>query len=124
MDCVFCKIVNGELPSKKVYEDDLIIGIMDIDPFCDGHVLLIPKKHYTDMMELDSDVLKHMNDVAKDLTKKLMTKLDKHSMTMSYNYGEKQMVKHFHLHLLPNIDDGVKENVDDIYNKIMNVNNF
>lgn len=119
MDCVFCKIVNGELPSKKVYEDDLIIGIMDIDPFCDGHVLLIPKKHYTDMMELDSEVLKHINDVAKDLTKKLMTKLDKHSMTMSYNYGDKQMVKHFHMHLLPNIDDGVHESIDSIYSKLI-----
>ena len=120
MDCVFCKIVEGTIPSKKVYEDDLIIGIMDIDPFCDGHVLLIPKKHYTDMMELDSDVLKHINEVAKDLTKELMTKLDKKSMTVSYNYGEKQMVKHFHLHLLPNMDDKPTHTVDEMYDRIMN----
>ena len=120
MDCVFCKIVEGTLPSKKVYEDDLILGIMDIDPFCDGHVLLIPKKHYTDMMELDSDVLKHINDVAKDLTKKLMTKLDKKSMAVSYNYRDKLVVKHFHLHLLPNIDDKPTHTVDEMYDSIMN----
>ena len=97
---------------------DLIIGIMDIDPFCDGHALLIPKKHYTDMMDLDEEILKHINHVAKELTPMLMEKLGKVSMTISYNYGEKQKVKHFHVHLLPNIDDDPKEDVATIYEKI------
>ena len=119
MDCIFCQIVEGKSPCKKVYEDDVVIAIMDIDPFCDGHILIIPKKHYTDMMELDSDVLKHINEIAKTLTKKIMTKLDKVSMTISYNYGKKQVVKHFHTHLLPNIDDGVSEDIEDIYNRLM-----
>ena len=119
MDCIFCKIIKGELPCKKVYEDDIVLSIMDIEPFCDGHILIIPKKHYTDMMELDSEVLKHINEVAKILTKKIMDKLDKVSMTVSYNYGKKQVVKHFHMHLLPNIDDGVNEDIDDVYNRMM-----
>ena len=102
----------------KIYEDDVIIGIMDIDPFCDGHVLLIPKKHYTDIMELDEDVLAHINKVAKQLTPMIMEKLQKESMTVSYNYGEKQKVKHFHMHLLPNIDDDPKTPVEEIFQKI------
>ena len=72
-ECIFCKIVKGELPSKKVYEDDKILGIMDIDPFCDGHILLIPKNHYTDMMDLPEEVLAHINTSAKDIVKKLLT---------------------------------------------------
>src|SRR5574344_886438 len=118
-NCIFCKIINGNSPCKKVYEDDLIIGIMDIEPYCDGHVLLIPKKHYEDMMELDSKILQHINDVAKNLTPMIMQKLNKHSMTVSYNYGNKQKVKHFHVHLLPNIDDDKTESIDNIYNKLM-----
>ena len=118
MDCIFCQIVKGESPSRKIYEDDLIIGIMDIDPYCDGHVLLIPKKHYTDMMELDEEILTHINAVAKKLTPMIMEKLDKKSMTVSYNYGEKQKVRHFHMHLLPNIDDDPTTPVEDIFKKI------
>ena len=116
MSCIFCEIVKGTSPSRKVYEDDLILGIMDIDPYCDGHILLIPKKHYTDIMELDESLLTHMNKVAKELTPKIMNKLGKVSMTVSYNYGEKQKVKHFHLHLLPNIDDNPTKSVEEIYN--------
>lgn len=122
MNCIFCNIVNGKSPCQKVYEDDLILGIMDIDPYCDGHVLLIPKMHYTDMMELPPDVLTHMNEVAKMLTHQLMHKLNKESMTISYNYGKKQMVKHFHLHLLPNIDDKPKMDKDKIYECIIKEN--
>lgn len=118
MSCIFCDIVAGKSPCRKIYEDDLIIGIMDIDPFCDGHALLIPKKHYTDMMDLDEEILKHINHVAKELTPMLMEKLGKVSMTISYNYGEKQKVKHFHVHLLPNIDDDQTEDVATIYEKI------
>ena len=117
-DCIFCKIINGESTCRKVYEDDLILGIMDIDPFCDGHILLIPKKHYTDMMELDETVLTHINNVAKKLTPIIMQKLGKVSMTVSYNYGEKQKVKHFHTHLLPNIDDDPHEDIASIYEKL------
>ena len=122
MDCIFCKIVEGSAPSKKIYEDDIVIAIMDIDPFCDGHVLIIPKKHYDDIFNLDIDILKHINEVSKILIKKIMNNLNKNSMTVSYNYGKKQIVKHFHMHLLPNIDDGVSEDIDSLYNKIMNIN--
>lgn len=118
-ECVFCKIVKGELPSKKVYEDEEILGIMDIDPFCDGHVLLIPKKHYIDMMDLPENVLARMNTISKDLVKKMMTKFNEKGMTISYNYGDKQVVKHFHLHLLPNIDNRPVKEVEEMYQKLM-----
>ena len=50
-DCIFCKIIKGEIPSKKIYEDELVIAILDIDPNGEGHTLIIPKKHYTDYKE-------------------------------------------------------------------------
>ncbi len=101
-ECIFCKIINNEIPSKKLYEDDKVIAIMDVNPVVDGHVLIIPKKHVTDFTELDDELLHHIHEVAKELSSKLMNKLDSKALTLAVNYGESQVVKHFHLHLLPN----------------------
>lgn len=101
MDCIFCKIANKEIESNILYEDDLVVVIMDINPVVDGHALVIPKKHYTDYMELDSEIINHIYKVAKDMGPLLMNKLDKKSLTLLVNYGDDQKVKHFHLHLLP-----------------------
>ena len=67
-DCIFCKIVNGEIPSKKVYEDDNVIAIMDVNPKVDGHTLVIPKKHvreYTDLT--DEEMLSCSNTPSSDI---------------------------------------------------------
>ncbi|MDE5539542.1 MAG: HIT domain-containing protein [Bacilli bacterium] len=101
MDCIFCKIANGELDSKTIYEDDMVKVIMDISPVVDGHTLIIPKKHYTDYMELDSEISAHLFEVAKIIGKKLMEGLGAKSVTLLMNYGDDQAVKHVHLHLLP-----------------------
>ena len=101
-NCIFCKIVNGEIPDKEVYSDDKVIAILDLSPESDGHTLIIPKKHYTDFTELDSDILNHINEVAKKLTPILMDKMNATALTACYNYGDSQQVKHFHLHLIPN----------------------
>ena len=100
-ECIFCKIINGEIPSKIVYEDDKVRAIMDINPVVDGHVLVIPKKHVTDYTEMDDELVCHISKVAKDLGRKIMTKLDAKGLTMTVNYGDAQEVKHYHLHLLP-----------------------
>lgn len=101
MDCIFCKIASGEIPSKKLYEDELVIVIMDINPTVDGHILIIPKKHYTDYMELDDEITSHIFNIAKEMGKKLINKLNVKSVTLLINYGDDQKVKHYHLHLLP-----------------------
>ncbi len=105
MDCVFCKIIKGEIPSRVLYEDDLVIVIMDNNPNVDGHALVIPKHHYEDFTELDTNIINHIYNVAKSLSKKMMDKLDAKSFTFLVNYGDSQVVKHFHLHLLPNFGD-------------------
>ena len=115
-NCIFCKILNGEIPSKKLYEDDKVIVIMDVNPKVDGHSLIIPKEHVVDFMEVNNELLTHMYDVAREMTNKLMSKLDAKAMTLCFNYGESQMVKHIHLHLLPDYD--IKEasrSVDEVY---------
>lgn len=102
MDCIFCKIIKGEIPSKVLYEDELVKVIMDVNPTVDGHALIIPKKHYTDYLELDQDIITHIWDAAKKMGPSIMDKLKAKSLTLLVNFGDDQQVKHFHMHLLPN----------------------
>ena len=101
-DCLFCKIVNKEVDAKILYEDNDVMVILDAYPDTDGHTLVIPKKHYEDIYSIDDDVLLKIIGIGKDTTKMLMTKLDKTALTFLVNYGDAQVIKHFHLHLLPN----------------------
>lgn len=119
-DCIFCKIIKGEIPSRKVYEDDNILAIMDVSPKVNGHTLVIPKKHVTDIMEMTTDDLVNVNNVAKKLIDRFMKKLDAKGVTCGINYGESQAVKHYHMHLLPNyllVDEDIKD-LDEIHAKI------
>lgn len=101
MDCIFCKIANGSIPSKIVYEDELVCVIMDNNPTVDGHALVIPKKHYTDYKELDKEILDHILKIADKIGTQITEKLNSTGLTFLVNYGDRQKVKHFHLHLLP-----------------------
>lgn len=101
MDCIFCKIINGDIPSMKVYEDDLILAFLDIKPDSDGHTLIIPKKHYKDIFDIPNDVLVHIYNVSKDIMKKIEEKLQCDGFSLLQNNGSIQEVKHYHLHIKP-----------------------
>ena len=118
MDCLFCKIVNGEVPSKKIYEDDLVIAILDAYPNCDGHTLIIPKKHYTDFTEIDDELLIHINKIKKELTKKIIERIKPKCISFQVNYLEGQVIKHYHLHIMPNPREKVKFSTDEMFNKL------
>ena len=116
-DCIFCKILKGEIPSKKLYEDDKVIVIMDVNPKVDGHALVIPKEHVTDFMEISDELLTHIYEVAREVSKKLMSKLNATALTLGVNYGDSQVVKHFHMHLIPNYEvSSAGKNVEEVYN--------
>lgn len=104
-DCIFCKIVNGDIPCMKVYEDDTCLAYLDINPDSDGHTLVIPKKHYKDMFDTPSDVVFHILEIAKKLMKVLQKRLNCDGFTLLNNIGEIQEVKHFHLHIKPYYKD-------------------
>ena len=112
---IFCKIIKGEVPTKCLYEDDLVMVIMDANPVSNGHSLVIPKKHYTDIYEVDNDTLSHMFKVAKDIGKMLEKKLHSNGSTFEVNYGIVQEVKHLHLHVIPRYKYEDITNVDEIY---------
>lgn len=102
MDCLFCKIANKEIESKVLYEDDNYLAFLDIDQETEGHTLIIPKRHITDYTELTKEDYDNMFEIAKKLNPMLQEKLNKSGITMLFNYGDAQVIKHVHLHLLPN----------------------
>ena len=119
MNCLFCKIVNGEEEAFKLYEDDKIIVILDKFPSLNGHTLVIPKKHYTDYKEIDDEMLLHINKIVPKISDMLMEKLNAQSITLSVNYGKRQIIKHYHLHLLPDLDvHKKKEKVEEVYERL------
>ena len=119
MDCIFCKIINGDIPSYKVYEDNLVYAFLDINPDSPGHTLIIPKKHYQDLVNIDNETLLHIFDVARILKKKLEEKLNIDGLTLIQNNGDVQEVKHFHLHLKPYYNNKIDMDIEDVYKKIM-----
>ena len=120
MDCIFCKIANNEAQSRKLYEDEFVIVFMDLNPDTNGHMLVVPKKHITDFTEMDNETLGKINDVAKKMHKLIMEKLKPDGIRMLVNYGFIQIVKHYHLHLIPvyKKNEPIK-NIDEVYNTLM-----
>lgn len=122
MDCIFCKIANKEINSNFVYEDDIVMVIMDIDPLCDGHLLIIPKKHYETLFDIPEDVLMHMRNIANDMIQKIMKKLKDKGATLAFNYGDKQTVLHAHMHIVPNMNfdnPNTSKTVEEVYKLLM-----
>lgn len=127
MDCLFCKIINKEIPSKTIYEDDVVFVFLDINPTSNGHMLIVPKKHYENILDLDSNILSHMHLIIKDLYKLLKDILNINGFTIVQNNLYGQEVKHFHIHIIPRYkDDGIRmhfdhnklNRIDEIFKKI------
>ena len=102
MDCLFCKIINGEIPSSKVYEDDTVFAFRDIEPQAPTHILIIPKQHIKSAAEIDesnSVVISHIFEVAAKIAKQ--EGLDD-GFRIVNNCGDiaGQSVKHLHFHLM------------------------
>ena len=119
-DCIFCKLANGEIPTKTVYEDDVVNVFMDANPNADGHMLIVPKKHYEDFIELDDETIKHIHNVAKKMKDLIYEKLDNiEGLVLINNYGKFQIVKHYHLHILPNgLNSSKGLSIDEVYEKL------
>lgn len=100
-DCIFCKIVNGEIPSKKIYEDEKIFAFLDINPVSTGHTLVIPKEHTLDFETISEADFNSVIDGAKKIAKLLVKEYNADGYTLVQNNGIAQDVKHFHLHIIP-----------------------
>lgn len=102
-DCIFCKIINKEIPSQIVYEDDQVIAFNDINPLAPVHILIIPKKHIVnlaDVTEADKDVLGHIHYVASNIAKEKGIDQTGFRIVSNHNKDAGQEVYHLHFHLV------------------------
>ena|SRR3989344_2307496 len=97
-DCIFCKIVKGEIPSAKIYEDERFLAFLDIKPVSEGHVLVIPKEHVIWMQDADEETISGIFNLAKKLMRKIKKGLKCDSVTLSVVGVD---IPHFHVHLIP-----------------------
>lgn len=110
-DCIFCKIANGDIPSKCIYEDELFKVILDLGPATKGHALILPKEHADNLFELEDDYLKNAFLLAKKIGVIFKEKLGCKGVNIVQNNGEAagQTVNHFHIHVIPRYEnDGQK----------------
>jgi histidine triad (HIT) family protein len=107
-DCVFCKIVKGEIPSAKVFENEHVMAFLDLSQVTKGHTLIIPKVHKENLFELTPEIAKNIFEVAPTIANALKETYHPIGLNAVNNNGEKagQSVFHFHLHLIPRYGEG------------------
>jgi histidine triad (HIT) family protein len=131
-NCIFCQIVSGKIPSKKVFEDEKVIAFLDINPASPGHILLIPKTHYAILPQIPEDEVGHMFAVAKNLSNALLKGLLVKGTNIFVANGQVagQKAPHFMIHIIPRKEgdslnfqsaeiDISKDQIDEIKRKMM-----
>ena len=128
MDCIFCKIIKGEINSYTIYEDDIVKVILDVNPVTNGHALVLPKKHVVNLMDTDNETINHMlNIVREKLYPMLKEKIKCEGLTLAQNNELGQEIKHYHLHLIPryqndnadfNYNKDILKDIEEIYNEL------
>lgn len=128
--CIFCKIINNEIPSKKVYEDEDVLAILDLSQLTYGHTLVMPKAHYATLLDCPNEVRAKLINVTCGLANKIKTNLNAEGVNIVNNSGEAagQTVMHTHIHIIPRYESdefGFKEvnhegkyDLDEVLSKI------
>ncbi|MFW5894554.1 MAG: HIT family protein, partial [Bacillota bacterium] len=109
MDCIFCKIIEGEIPSYKVYEDEHVYAFLDITQNTKGHTLVVPKNHLKNIYELDEETANHVFTAIPKVANALKKAFNPIGLNVIQNNDRPlQSVFHFHVHLIPRYeDDGI-----------------
>ncbi|WP_108671907.1 HIT family protein [Peribacillus acanthi] len=106
-DCIFCKIVAGEIPAAKVFENEHVMAFLDISQVTKGHTLVIPKVHKENVFELTPEIAKQIFEVVPQIANAIKTEFQPIGLNLLNNNGEKagQSVFHYHMHILPRYGD-------------------
>ncbi|OGY49241.1 MAG: hypothetical protein A3D39_03025 [Candidatus Buchananbacteria bacterium RIFCSPHIGHO2_02_FULL_39_17] len=110
-DCIFCKIVAGQIPAAKIYEDDKVLAFLDINPINPGHTLVIPKIHFSNLTQTPVEVSQNLIMVIKKISPAIMKGVGAQGFNLGLNNGSiaGQIIFHMHFHLIPRFaDDGHK----------------
>jgi histidine triad (HIT) family protein len=106
MDCLFCKIIKGEIPAQKIYEDEAVVAMLDILPRAIGHTIVVPKRHMETILEMNPDETGPIFEGVRKVTQLLKDKLNPHGFTIGINHGKVsgQAIDHLHIHIIPRFE--------------------
>jgi histidine triad (HIT) family protein len=106
-DCIFCKVLAGEIPSERIYEDDHTIAVMDINPWTRGHAVVIPRKHAANLFEIEDEELEHVAVAAKRVATAMNDRLECDGVNLLQSNGAAawQTIFHLHMHVIPRYED-------------------
>lgn len=119
-DCIFCKIIKGDIPCEKLYENEHVIAFLDIAPVNKGHALVVPKVHHKDLLDMPEKLFEEVGMVAKKVAKAQISALKADGFNIGQNNGKAagQDVFHFHMHVIPRFEnDGHKPWSHEKYNE-------
>jgi len=119
-DCLFCKIIEKEIPTEILYEDKDVVAFLDIKPANKGHVLVLPKKHYKNFLETPKQEFNKIFEVCQKIAKAQMKALNAHGFNIMINNSRVagHLIDHLHVHVIPRFEnDGLKHFVQSEYNK-------
>jgi len=121
MECIFCKIIKGEIPSYTIYENEHVKCYLDINPNSVSHTLVVPENHIKDALEMDNETIVHINNALKEIVHKIDATFNPDGYKFTVNYGICQDVKHYHLHIIPIYKkDPNVQNIEEVYKKLIN----
>ena len=109
-DCIFCKIVTGQIPSEKVYEDETVVSFLDIGPISDGHTLVIPKQHFEKLHQCPAELLGHIGFCLGKIARAVLaaSEAEGYNVLCNTSRAAGQLVDHLHFHIIPRkTGDGV-----------------
>lgn len=129
-DCLFCKIIKGEIPCYKIYEDEYTLAFLDIAKDVDGHTLVIPKKHSSTILDCDVEILNHLMNAVKKISQHYVENCGFSGINLINNNGKsaEQAISHLHIHIIPRKDNdniivapkfpGAKLKLEDVQEKL------
>jgi|SRR3989339_30918 len=132
-NCIFCQIVAGEIPAKKIYEDDNYLAFLSVGPASLGHTIVIPKKHTATFVELEPQAAADLIQVVHKLAKEIKAKLNADAFNLGLNNGEiaGQVIPHVHWHIIPRykndtlvhwgVDEQAKDQMDEVLAKLVSL---
>jgi len=118
-ECIFCKIVRGDIPNYTVYEDNHVLAFLDINPCAKGHTVVIPKVHSETLFDLNEDIIGNVFIAVKKVLEKIDIKLSPDGFNFGWNHGEAggQSVPHLHVHVIPRWNNDGGGSMHSIVNK-------
>ena len=108
-ECIFCKIIEGKIPCNKVYEDEYVLAFLDINPIVNGHTLVIPKKHFVNIFDVDEFYLEKIIKALKKISLHYKTMFDGVNILNASDKSAQQSVFHLHFHIIPRTKDDNKD---------------